>query len=49
MILHHYHEQVEVFSYGNGNENPMSNVKLYQKVKSEVKTKKVFTTSYIYF
>lgn len=32
--------KVEVFSYGNGNENPMSNVKLYQKVKSEVKTKK---------
>lgn len=45
MILHHYHEQVEVFSYGNRNENPMTNVKLYQKIK----TKKVFTISYIFF
>lgn len=27
--------KVEVFSYGNGNENPMTNVKLYQKIKTK--------------
>lgn len=39
-----YYIQVVVFSYGNGNENLMDNVKLYEKVKSEFKDeeKKVF-------